>query len=194
MRSIPEMREKCMKQPIKSFEIALSAIACAVAAVALTVGSYVDFLLAAGYLLAVFALMVPLAKNFVWGYVLAFLGGCLLAFCFGAFALYWNVLPFVVFFGLHPLVNYLQRRFFKKKWLHAVAFAVKAVWFCLTMWLMWVTLAETFGFAEASWYDFVLKYFYYVLFIGGTLLFAVYDCLIFFCQRSVDRAVARIRR
>lgn len=51
-----------MKKPTKSFEIALSALACTAAALCLTVGSYVDFLLGAGYILAVFSLMIPLSK------------------------------------------------------------------------------------------------------------------------------------
>ena len=110
-----------MRRPSKSFEIALSAIACAVAAMALTLGSYVDFLLAAGYLVAVYALMVPLAKHFIWGNVLAFLAAVLLAFLFCGFAIF-QLLPFAAFFGLHPLVNYLQRRYVKKKWLHGVMF------------------------------------------------------------------------
>ena len=96
-----------MKRPSKSFEIALSAIACAVAALSLTLASYVSVLMAAGYLLAIFALMVPLAKNFIWGNVLAFLGGVILAYLFGGLAFFWMILPFAAFFGLHPLVNYL---------------------------------------------------------------------------------------
>ncbi len=74
-----------MKRPSKSFEIALSAIACAVAALALTLGAYVDVMYAAGLLLAVFALMVPLSKEFIWGDALAFLGGAILAFLFADF-------------------------------------------------------------------------------------------------------------
>ena len=71
-----------MKRQSRSFEIALSAIACAIAVCALTLGAYVDFLLAAGFLIAVFALMVPLAKDFVWGYVLALLATVILSFLF----------------------------------------------------------------------------------------------------------------
>ena len=183
-----------MKRPSKSFEIALSAIACAVAAVALTLGSYVDFLLAAGYLVAVYALMVPLAKHFVWGNVMAFLAAVLLAFLFCGFAIF-QLLPFAAFFGLHPLVNYLQKRYVKKKWLHGVVFLGKAVWFDLSMWLMWaVVLVPIFGVESATWYPYITQYFFVVLFLGGTVFFAAYDYMIFLCQRSVDIAVARIRR
>ena len=95
-----------MKRQSRSFEIALSAIGCAVAVCALTLGAYVDFLLAAGFLIAVFALMVPLAKDFVWGYVLALIATVILSFLFTGFVVgVMRLLPFVVFFGWHPLLN-----------------------------------------------------------------------------------------
>ncbi len=183
-----------MKRPSHSFEIALSAIACAFAALSLTLGSYVDVFLAAGYLLADFALMVPLAKNFFWGAFLAYLGAVLLAFMFCGFSIF-MLLPFLAFFGLHPLLNHIQRRYAKRPWQNALFFLGKAVWFDLAMWLMWaVVLVPVFGVASATWYPFVERYFFAVLFLGGTLFFAAYDIMIFLCQRSADRVVMRIRR
>lgn len=183
-----------MKRPSKSFEIALSAIACAVGAGALTLGSYVDVFLAAGYLLAVFAIMVPLSKNFPVGAVLCFIGSVLLAFLFCGFAIF-QLLPFVAFFGLHPVINWLQQRYVRKKPIHVAIFFAKAVWFDLAMWLGWhLVLVPIFGVNEAVWYPFVEKYFFLVLFLGGTIFFAVYDYLIILCQKSIDRIVRRIRR
>ncbi len=178
----------------KNFEIALSGIACAVVALSLTLGVYVDFMLASGYLLAAFAVMVPLSKGHVRGAFLAFLGGTLLAFLFGAFAIY-ELLPFAAFFGLHPIANHLERRFLKKPWQRILSFFVKAVWFDLAMWLMWgCVLVPIFGVDSARWYPFVMEYFYYVLFLGGTAVFFVYDRLIILCQRSADLAIRRIGR
>lgn len=183
-----------MKKPSKSFEIALSAIACAVAAVALTLGSYVDVLLATGYLFALFALMVPLSKDFIWGDVLAYIGAALLAFLFCGFSVY-KLLPFIAFFGLHPLANFLQKKYVKRAWVHALVFLLKAAWFDLAMWLSWeLVLVQVFGLDTMSWYPWVQQYFFYVLFIGGTLFFAAYDYLIFLCQRSVNALVRRIGR
>lgn len=183
-----------MKRSSRTFEIALSAIACAVAALALTLGSYVDVLLVAGYLVADFALMVPLAKNYFWGALLAYLGAVLLAFMFCGFSVF-MLMPFLVFFGLHPLVNHLQRRYAKRPWQKALFFLGKAVWFDLAMWLMWTfVLVPVFGVDSATWYPFVQRYFFAVLFVGGTLFFAVYDYMIFLCQRSADIAIRRIRR
>ena len=184
-----------MKKQSRSYGIALAAIACAVAALSLTLGSYVRVLLAAGYLIAVFALMVPLAKDFVWGYVLALIATVILSFLFTGFVVgVMRLLPFVVFFGWHPLLNYLQKKYIRKNWLHAVAFAVKAVWFDLAMWLAWVVLVPIFGLEEQTWYPYIADNLYLILFLGGTAFFAFYDIAIFFCQRSVNMAVYRIRK
>lgn len=183
-----------MKRTSRSFEIALSAVACAVASLALTLGSYVDIFLFAGYLLAVFALMLPLSKRFYWGFILAFLGSVLLAFFFCGLAILYLV-PFAVFFGLHPFANELQLRFVHKRPVHVLCFFGKALWFDLAMWLSWtLVFVPLLGADQMSWYPFVMQYFYYVLFLGGTAAFALYDFLIFLCRRSVDRAVRRIGR
>ncbi len=184
-----------MKKQSRSFEIALSAIACAVASLALTLGSYVRFLLAAGYLIAVFALMVPLAKQQILGFCLAYAGGVLLAFLFTGFVLgIVQLLPFIVFFGLHPLANYFQKKYVKKPLIHGALYLVKAAWFDLTLWLAWVVLEEFLGLRELTWYPYVENSFFVILFVGGTLVFAVYDYMIFLCQKATDSVVRRIGR
>lgn len=183
-----------MKRPSKSFEIVLSAIACAAAAIFLTLGSYVDFMLGAGYILAVFSIMFPLSKDFWGGAFLAAIGAVLLSFMFCGFA-FLKLAPFLMFFGLHPIVNYLQKKYIKKKPLHLPVFLVKAVWFELVIWFAWqFFLVELFALNEATWYEFVMQYFYVVLFVGGTVVFAAYDYAIFACQRTADWCVKRIRR
>ena len=182
-----------MKNPSKSFEIVLSAIACAVAAVALTVGCYVNVLYAAGIILAVFAIMVPLSKDFIWGAALAFLGSALLAFMFCAFSIF-KLVPFILFFGIHPIVNYIQLKYVKKKWIHPLVLIVKAVWFILSMWLSFYLLTGIFALDETTWYDWVMQYFHYVLWFGGAAIFVAYDVLMFLCQHSVNALIKRIRR
>ena len=121
----------------KSFEIALSAISCAVAVVGLSLGILSGYLLATGYLVAVVALMVPLSKQFIRGNVLAYIGTCILAILMGALAKFWDIIPFIMFFGLHPLINCLQIRFKINRWL---AYAVKAVWFDFTLWVAYILI------------------------------------------------------
>ncbi len=176
-----------MKKPTKSFEIALSALAAAFAAAFLMLGTLNPFLLATGYLVATFALMVPLSKDFVWGSALAFLAAGLIALPLSL----WKIVPYAVFFGLHPIVNYLQRKYVKRTPLKIACFAAKAVWFDLAMWLSYYVLTAMAG---MSFPDYVVRFFYYIIFLGGTLFFAAYDVMIFYCQRSADLAIRRIRR
>ncbi len=176
-----------MKKPSKSFEIALSAIACAVAAGFLMLGSLTSFLLATGCLIGTYAIMLPLSKDFVWGSLLAFLGASLLALplCL------WQIIPFAVFFGLHPVVNYLQKKHVKRAVFHGLCFLGKAAWFDGAMLLSWYVLSAMAGFIFPTWLN---DFIYLVIFLGGTVFFAVYDYLIFLCQRSVNAIVRRIRR
>ena len=176
-----------MKKPSKSFEIALSAIACAFAAMFLMLGSVSPFLLAAGYVVGAFAIMVPLSKDFVWGASLSYLAAGLIAVWLSPP----RILAYALFFGLHPIVNYLQRKYIKKLPFHAAIELIKAVWFDLAMWLSYYVLTRAAGMVFP---EYIEKYFYLVIFLGGTLFFFVYDFMIFQCQKSADIAIRRIRR
>lgn len=182
-----------MKRSSRSFQIALSALACAVAAGALTMGSYVHFLFAAGYLIAIFAIMVPLSKDFYWGATLTYLGAALLAFLFCGFA-FLQLLPFVAFFGLHPIINRLQLRLVKRKPFHILWEVLKAAWFDGALLLIWFTLGDILGFTSATWYPYISSRLYLFVFLAGTVAFVIYDILIYFCQRSIDAIVKRIGR
>ena len=70
----------------RSFEIALSAISCAVAVLCLLFGFFSDILLATGYLFGIIALMIPLSKQFYLGGFLAYAGTVILAIVLGAAA------------------------------------------------------------------------------------------------------------
>lgn len=176
-----------MKKPHKAFEIALSAIACAAAAGFLMLGSVSPFLLVTGYLVATFAVMVPLSKDFWWGSALCYLAAGLIALPVSL----WKVVPYFVFFGLHPIINRIQAHFVKKKPLIALCEVIKAVWFDLAMWLSWIVLTRMAG---MPFPEYIETYFYYILFIGGTIFFVIYDVLIFACQKSVDVIIRRIRK
>ena len=178
----------------RSFEIALSAISCDVAVVLLLVGFWSGYLLASGYLFAMLALMVPLSKQFYRGGALAYFGTVILAVVMGAAARFWDLVPFIMFFGLHPLVNALQIKFNINKW---IALAVKTVWFDFTLWVAYILVfGGVLGGANSdnSFYEFVNRYVYWFIFVGGTLIFFPYDYLIFKTQITVNKLVYRIRK
>lgn len=178
----------------RSFEIALSAISCAVSVVMLLVGFWSDILLASGYLFSTVALMVPLSKQFYRGGALAYLGTVILAIVMGAAAKFWDLVPFIMFFGLHPLLNALQLKFNVNKWL---ALAVKTVWFDFTLWVAYILI---FGgvlggsHSDNAFYEFMNRYIYWFIFVGGTLIFFPYDYLIFKMQGTVNKLVYRIKK
>ena len=170
---------------ISAYEIALSALSCAIATIFLTVGAYSSVLLFTGYLLACVALMLPLAKQSYGGYTLAYISTCLLAFIFNA-GRFWDLLPFVMFFGLHPLVNELQLKTRINRW---VACAVKALWFDATMYIVW-----RFVFAMTTTIPLVDKYIIPIILIGGTAFFVVYDYVLYQWRYAVNTLVKRITR
>lgn len=178
----------------KSFEIALSAISCAAASIFLSLGFFSGILLATGYLFGIIALMIPLSKQFYVGGFLAYIGTCVLTILFGAIGKFWDILPFITFFGFHPLVNALQVRYKVNKWL---ALVLKAILFDFTIWLAYVVIFDgVFGgsFLPPTVTEFINAYALYFIFIGGTLIFILYDFFIFKCQGWVNALVARIRR
>jgi hypothetical protein len=178
----------------KSFEIALSAISCAVAVICLLLGFFSDVLLASGYLFGVIALMLPLSKQFYKGDVLAYIGTVILALILGAVVRFWDIVPFIMFFGLHPLINSLQIKFKINRWL---AYAIKAIWFDFTLWVAYILVFNGIvggAQAELEIYQFINRYILYFIFIGGSIFFLAYDYLIFKCQVVVNMLVYRIRK
>ena len=169
---------------ITAYEIALSALSCALATIILTVGVYSEVLLFSGYLIASIALMLPLAKQSWWGYALAYGATCILAFIFGA-SRFWDIIPFAMFFGLHPLVNELQLKTKINRWL---ACAIKAVWFDVTLWLIWKFVVLTTG------VDFLDQYIIPIIGVVGTAFFVFYDYVMYKWRYAVNSLVKRIGR
>ena len=177
--------DKTLMKKLSAYEIALAALACAISTVFLTIGIYSAILLFTGYLLGCIALMMPLAKNSYRGYVLAYVATCILSFIFNV-SRFWDLLPFIMFFGLHPLVNELQLKTKINRW---VACALKALWFDGTMYLIW-----RFVFAMTTTIPFVDKYIIPILLIGGSLFFIAYDYAMYKWRAAVNSLVNRITK
>ena len=168
---------------ISAYEIALSALACALATLLLTMGVYSSILLFTGYLFACIALMLPLSKQSYVGYALAYVVTCILALIFNA-SRFFDLLPFIMFFGLHPLVNELQLKIRINTW---VACAIKALWFDGTMYVIW-----RFVFGMTTTISFIDQYIIPILLIGGTAFFIAYDYLMYKWRYAVNMLVKKI--
>lgn len=177
-----------------AFEIALSGISCAAAVIFLSLGIISRFFVASGYMFGIVALMVPLSKNCYLGDFLAFLGTCILTLIFGVAASFWDLVPFAMFFGLHPLINALQVKFKWNKWL---ALLIKAVWFDGTLIVAYfLVFGGIIGgyFLPEDFMQIVNDYIYLFIFTLGTLSFILYDFLIFKCQKAINFIVGKIKK
>ena len=173
----------------RSFSVALSAVSCALASVFMIVGQTVPFAFATAYLFAAIALMLPLAKDLRLGGFLAYVATSLICLPFGLREFY-KYLPFIAFFGLHPLANYLQRRHRLNRW---AAFAVKAVWFTGVLCASWALFTAT----TVSSNELTEKlggWIYLAIVAGGAVFFLLYDWLMLRCQRTVNAFVSKIDR
>lgn len=171
---------------INAHEIALAGIATAMATIFLAVGNFTAILLFTGYMVASIALSLPLSKKSYLGYVLAYAATVILTLLLiGTVGYIVDLLPFILFFGLHPLLNELQLRFHINKWLAVI---IKAIWFDGAMLLFWWLIVQTTG---VSWLD---AYAVPMILVGGTLFFFVYDNLFFRIRQQVFALVKRISK
>ncbi|MBE5745355.1 MAG: hypothetical protein E7355_04380 [Clostridiales bacterium] len=170
---------------ISAYEIALSALSCALSTLFLTLGVYSGFFLFTAYLLASIALILPLCKRSWRGYLFAYVVTCLLSLLFASFR-FWELIPFAMFFGLHPLVNELQLKLKINRWL---AFFVKAVWFDGTVYFTWKLV-----FAITTPVAFVNQYILPIILVVGTLVFLAYDYFMFKWRVWANGLVSRISK
>ena len=126
--------------------------------------------------------MLPLAKKSYRGFLMAYLATCVLSLLVNA-SRFWELLPFMTFFGLHPLVNELQLKIKINRW---VACALKALWFDVTMYLVW-----RFVFSMTTSITLVDEYIIPILLIGGTAFFVFYDYVTYQCRAVVNVTVQR---
>ena len=169
-------------------------MSCALAVIFLLLGFFSDVLLGTGYIFAEIALMVPLAKRSYLGSFLAYLGTVILAVVFGAAAQFWNLVPFVIFFGLHPMFNCFQREWQLNSWL---ALAIKAVWFDAMLFAAYyIIFGGVFGMepGQSAFFDFVNRYIWLFIIVVGTAFFVFYDYVMFKAQRFVNYAVSKVRK
>ena len=171
---------------LTAHDIALSALAAALATIFMTLGIYFDLFLFTAYLFACIALMLPLSRKCYWGYALAYIAACGLTLIFGAVSRFWDLLPFIMFFGLHPLVNELQLKIKINRW---IACGIKAVWFDGTMYVIWRFI---FGMTTSvPWLD---KYMLPIFIVVGSGFFIFYDYAMYKWRAAVNLLVKRISK
>ena len=134
------------------------------------------------------AMMIPLSKNYLTGGFLACLASSLIALLLtgGDFIL---IMPFIVFFGLHPLANKLSEKYNINK---ALSFIVKMLWFIGAVFLIFF-FAELFIADKNKLTMLVNKYYYILLPLIGAAFFVIYEWFIRRAQRIVGYYIDKLR-
>ncbi|MBR3865040.1 MAG: hypothetical protein IKJ19_08030 [Clostridia bacterium] len=164
--------------------IAISALSSALALILLVFGSFIEVFDLSCLFMASLALMLPLAKDYKLGGFLCYLATTILGFLLTGFRLQ-VMIPFAIFFGLHPLVNYFQ---FKLKINKFLSLAVKTLWFVGTLYVMYF-----FTNMFVSVHPIVERFIHYFLTIGGVIFFCVYDYLMVKFQIAMNAIVKRLK-
>ena len=163
--------------------VALSAVSTALALVFIIIGAYIPTFDLSGLFMASLCITLPLSKNSIKGAILTYLAVFLLSLIFTA-GLFTVPLCFALFFGLHPIINFLQNKFFKFR----VAFFIcKYLWFIVCTYLMYFVF--TMFVVEHS---FIKEYIHYILLIVALVFFPIYDLLMNRFQRTINILIRRL--
>lgn len=164
--------------------VALSAMCTTMSATLLVLGAYFPTLSYSMIFLASVVILLPLAKNTYKGALLTVIASALLSFFIAAFS-FETSLPYILFFGFHPIVS----KFFKEKGLNKfLAFVIKDLWFVGAM-LVCYFVTDLFVTDD----EFFQKYMIYFVTFGGAVLFIVYDRMFDYFQRAVDVLSKRLK-
>lgn len=164
--------------------VALSAVSSAIGLVLLLIGAYVDVLDLSCLFMASLALMLPLSKGYRLGAFLSYLACVILGFLLSGFRIQ-IMLPFTLFFGLHPIINDLQLKYKFNKYL---AIILKTIWFIGTLFAMYY-LTQIFVVEN----EIVKQYIVPIIAIGGAVLFWVYDIFMFKFQEMINKIVQQLK-
>lgn len=163
--------------------IALSAVSAAMCLILLVLGAFIDVLDLSCLFLASLVIMIPLSKGYALGAFMAYLASALLGLLLtGKIQI---ILPFAMFFGLHPVVNYLQ---LKHKVNKVLATIVKAAWFIGTLFAAYYL--TTLFVVETEW---IKQYIVPIIIAGGAVFFVVYDVFMFKFQDAMNGIVKRLK-
>ena len=170
----------------KSKVVVLSALSSAFATISLVVGSYFPNLsLAAAFTASVFMMLVLVKRSYKGG-IMAYLSTVILSGIFTGFFTRWDALfPFIIFMGLHPLVNVFLE---DKKVNKIVAIIAKDIWFVVSLTLMHLLTKVYIGDNE-----FINTYIYPILIVGGALIFPLYDYMMEWFFKTLENIMKRLK-
>ncbi len=163
--------------------IALSAVSTALGVVFLIIGAYFQTLDLSCLFMASLTVMLPLSKNSVKGAFLTYGATSILAFIFAVNRFHLSLL-YLLFFGLHPIINYFHLKYGKKAWF---LYLVKGALFLTACYLM--VYAFTMFIVTNEIINQILPVF---VFVVGTLFFIAYDLVMIRFQNKSSAIIKRL--
>lgn len=165
--------------------IAISAVAAALSTILLTIGAYFPPFDLSAIFTASLATMLPLAKKTKTGAFLTVIAASLLTLFLSGFR-FQIVIPYATFFGLHPILNYIE----EEKRLNKVAvFIIKDVWFVITLVIMQKLLEVVAVDVSALSPKLIMI----IIVTVGALAFIVYDMMFKSFQRAIVQIIKRLK-
>ena len=127
------------------------------------------------FVLSSIAVMIPLSKKLYGGAALTVLATSAIGFITGGFLVY---LPYILVFGIHPLINAVLDNYIKNKNGTIIKIAIKLVYFIGVLYLLY-TLAYISDL-------FLVEIKFYILAIIVAVAFIPYDYLLRAVQKRID--------
>lgn len=162
--------------------VALAGVASALGTTFLLMSVYVPILDMSCMILASLSMLLPIIKNDYVGAGLCYLSTALLAFLLTGNI--FGILPFAIFFGIHPIIVSLL---IKLRVPIPIALIVKLIFANIAIFLAWKFLG-----LAINWKDIPIPY--YVLAIGGSMVFLIYDWFIIRMKEFLNYYLSRIDR
>lgn len=163
--------------------IALSAISTALGVVFLIIGAYFQTLDLSCLFMASLTVMLPLSKNSVKGAFLTYGATAILALLFAINRFHLSLL-YLLFFGVHPIINYFHMKGVKKRW---YLFIVKGVLFLVACYLMFYAFSM---FIVEN--EFIVSVLPVIIAVLGVLFYIVYDFIMLRFQKMTASIIKRL--
>jgi hypothetical protein len=167
----------------RSKVVSLSALAAAIGFLFLTTGFYLQVGEYGWYFAASVAIMLPLARGYLGGALLAVPLSCLLALLANGFNFVF-LIPYITFMGFHPVINCWQRSRNKNP---IAVFILKEAWFLASVFI-------TFRFTALLLFDFgtLSPYALPIILAIAAVGFVPYDYAMKQLQKKIDKLAGRI--
>lgn len=178
---------------MKSKIISISAIGAGLAAIALTIGAYVELADMFALVISSAFVILPLYYDSYKGSVLSFLAGGLLAFLFSGFNFLSLVFPsYFVFFGIYPIISdYMLKRKVKKP-LYYVIGLIWCVLYAVGAYFYYFKVMQMPIGSYPVWAEFIAQNLLWFVIGFAVIFYFIYDRYIIVLKRFIDKYLSRV--